>query len=169
MKATGMVRRIDDLGRIVIPKEIRRTLRIREGDPLEIYVTTEGEVVFRKHSPLMQMGRQAQACADALYRADGQICLITDREVVIASAGISKKEMMKTDLPAAAAEAMEKRSMCRGKQDLPKAGKCTVLACPVLSAGDVLGCVVLVSDERDRTGEKLAQAAAHFLGTELEV
>ena len=61
MKATGIVRRIDDLGRVVIPKEIRRTLRIREGDPLEIFTEKDGEVIFKKYSPMGGAGRVCDA------------------------------------------------------------------------------------------------------------
>ena len=79
MKATGIVRRIDDLGRVVIPKEIRRTMRIREGDPLEIFVSNEGEVIFKKYSPISELGSIAAQYCEVLYRTAGFPVLITDR------------------------------------------------------------------------------------------
>ena len=82
MKATGIVRRIDDLGRVVIPKEIRRTLRIREGDPLEIFVDHDGEVILKKYSPIGELGEFAQEYADSLFEATGHIAIITDRDPV---------------------------------------------------------------------------------------
>ena len=98
MKATGIVRRIDDLGRIVIPKEIRRTLRIREGDPLEIYVDREGEVILKKYSPVSELGDFAKEYADSLYEAIGHIILIADRDSIVAVAGSSKKEFLNKPL-----------------------------------------------------------------------
>ena len=102
MKATGIVRRIDDLGRVVIPKEIRRTLRIREGDPLEIFVDHDGEVILKKYSPIGELGEFAQEYADSLYEATGYLTLITDRDQVIAVAGGSKKEFLNQSIGAAA-------------------------------------------------------------------
>ena len=80
MKATGIVRRIDDLGRVVIPKEIRRTLRIREGDPLEIFTDREGEIILKKYSPIGELGSFAKQYADVLAQGTGQIVCITDRD-----------------------------------------------------------------------------------------
>ncbi|MDA8145249.1 MAG: AbrB/MazE/SpoVT family DNA-binding domain-containing protein, partial [Thermaerobacter sp.] len=94
MKATGIVRRIDDLGRVVIPKEIRRTLRIREGDPLEIFVDRDGEVILKKYSPIGELGEFAKEYADSLHEAVGHVALIADRDVVIAVSGAPKKEFM---------------------------------------------------------------------------
>ena len=91
MKATGIVRRIDDLGRVVIPKEIRRTLRIRESDPLEIFTDREGEIILKKYSPIGELGSFAKEYAEALASASGQSVCITDRDQVIAVAGGIKK------------------------------------------------------------------------------
>ena len=91
MKATGIVRRIDDLGRVVIPKEIRRTMRIREGDPLEIYTNAGGEVIFKKYSPIGEMGEFAEQYAESLYKTSGLPVVISDRESIIACAGVPKK------------------------------------------------------------------------------
>lgn len=100
MKATGIVRRIDDLGRVVIPKEIRRTLRIREGDPLEIFVDRDGEVILKKYSPIGELGDFAKEYADSLYESLNHTVLISDRDTVIAVAGASKKSTWKKPLAA---------------------------------------------------------------------
>lgn len=91
MKATGIVRRIDDLGRVVIPKEIRRTMRIREGEPLEIYVDREGEVILKKYSPINELGEFAKEYADSLHEALGHVVCIADRDEIIAVSGGFKK------------------------------------------------------------------------------
>ena len=94
MKATGIVRRIDDLGRVVIPKEIRRTLRIREGDPLEIFVDRDGEVILKKYSPISELGDFAKEYAEALFDSLGNPILICDRDTFITIAGGSKKDYL---------------------------------------------------------------------------
>ena len=94
MKATGVVRRIDDLGRIVIPKEIRRTLRIKEGDPIEIFTDKEGEVILKKYSPIGELSEFATGYAETLAKTTGHIACITDKDSVIAVSGGSKKEFL---------------------------------------------------------------------------
>ncbi|NCB32117.1 MAG: AbrB/MazE/SpoVT family DNA-binding domain-containing protein, partial [Clostridia bacterium] len=94
MKATGIVRRIDELGRVVIPKEIRRTLRIREGDPLEIFTDRDGEVILKKYSPIGELGDFAKEYAESLYQALGHMAAICDKDAIIAVAGGSKRELM---------------------------------------------------------------------------
>ena len=94
MKATGIVRRIDDLGRVVIPKEIRRTMRIREGDPLEIYTDTDGQVIFKKYSPMGELSEFAAQICDALHKTTGSIAAVCDRDAVIAVAGGGKRELL---------------------------------------------------------------------------
>ena len=99
MRATGIVRRIDELGRVVIPKEIRRTLRIREGDPLEIYTDHDGEVVLKKYSPIGEIASVAKDYTDALLRTLGHVAIITDRDVVVSASGSPKNELWeKTNL-----------------------------------------------------------------------
>ena len=100
MKATGIVRRIDDLGRVVIPKEIRRTLRIREGDPLEIYTATDGEVIFKKYSPVGELSVFAAQYADVIARISAMPTLICDTDHVIAAAGCSKREFLERRISA---------------------------------------------------------------------
>ena len=118
MKATGIVRRIDDLGRVVIPKEIRRTMRIREGDPLEIYTDNNGEVIFKKYSPVGELAAFATQYAEALVKSTPFPVLICDRDHCIAAAGISKKEVLERRVSAQLEEVMEGRRMVvLGKED----------------------------------------------------
>ena len=109
MKATGIVRRIDDLGRVVIPKEIRRTLRIREGDPLEIFVDREGEVILKKYSPISELGHFATEYSEALYDSLHYPIIISDRDEVIALAGLSKKEYLNKQISSYIGEVIEDR------------------------------------------------------------
>ena len=92
MKATGIVRRIDDLGRVVIPKEIRRTMRIREGEPLEIYTNPDGEVIFKKYSPINELSDGALQAAEVIAKLGGAPAVIFDKDHVVAVSGVSKKE-----------------------------------------------------------------------------
>ena len=110
MKATGIVRRIDDLGRVVIPKEIRRTLRIREGDPLEIFVDRDGEVILKKYSPISELGDFAKEYAEALFDSLGNPVLICDRDTVIAMAGGSKKDYLNKNISELVEKTMEERN-----------------------------------------------------------
>ena len=183
MKATGIVRRIDDLGRVVIPKEIRRTMRIREGDPLEIYTDREGEVIFKKYSPIGELASFAGQYAETLHKTCGLAVAICDRDSVIACAGISRREYQEKSLSEALEHMMEGRSFYANNGDTePKniirdGGSHTIsCAMPILSEGDVVGCVVsakpLEGDNTDRLAfdieAKLIQTAAGFLGRQLE-
>lgn len=160
MKATGIVRRIDDLGRVVIPKEIRRTMRIREGDPLEIYTDTDGQVIFKKYSPMGELSEFAAQICDALHKTTGGKRELLDRRI-----SRELEELMST----------------RGQY---AADSCTLpvvdtderyavaVAAPILSEGDVLGCVLFVAAHDDgpagETERKLAQAVSGFLGKQME-
>ena len=178
MKATGIVRRIDDLGRVVIPKEIRRTMRIREGDPLEIYTDTDGEVIFKKYSPIGELSNLTAQYAEVLYKGANLPVVITDRDRVISCSGISKKEVMDRRVSAALEGIMEKRSGFISSQDgehlRPVEGldRDAGIAFPIIGAGDVLGAVVLLMNENatppSQTEAKLAQVAASFLGRQME-
>ena len=94
MRATGIVRRIDDLGRVVIPKEIRRTLRIREGDPLEIFTDREGEIILKKYSPIGELGAFAKEYAESLAQTAGHVTCIVDKDRIIAVSGGAKKDFL---------------------------------------------------------------------------
>ena len=178
MKATGIVRLIDDLGRVVIPKEIRRTMRIREGDPLEIYTTRDGEVIFKKYSLISGLEDFAAQFCDTLSRSTDFTAAVTDRDAVVAVAGSGKRELMGKPLSAETSELMEGRSIYQyagGAQQVMLSdanGKFAVsVAAPILSGGDVLGLVVFLSAQRQVPGEteyKLAQTVAAFLGKHME-
>lgn len=180
MKATGIVRRIDDLGRVVIPKEIRRTMRIREGDPLEIFTDRDGEVIFKKYSPIGELGAFAAQYAETLYKTCELSVVICDRDAVIASAGVPKREFADKRLSHHLESIMEGRSMFRPTEQsecdvsADYNGKYTVsCAMPIVSDGDVVGCVVSLtvkgeSVQNKDTEEKLIESAASFLGRQLE-
>jgi AbrB family transcriptional regulator (stage V sporulation protein T) len=110
VKATGIVRRIDDLGRVVIPKEIRRTLRIREGDPLEIFTDREGEVILKKYSPIGELSDFAAQYAESLHKTSGHITCISDRDTIIAVSGASKKEFLEKSLSPEIEKVMEEKT-----------------------------------------------------------
>ena len=99
MKATGIVRRIDDLGRVVIPKEIRRTLRIREGDPLEIFTDREGEIILKKYSPIGELSAFAAQYADSLAQTSERLVCICDMDQIVAASGSGKKIFRRNSLP----------------------------------------------------------------------
>ena len=178
MKATGIVRRIDDLGRVVIPKEIRRTMRIREGDPLEIYTDKEGGVIFKKYSLMGGVTEFAGQLCETLNRTCGHVCVITDRDSCIAVSGAPRKELLDKQVSREMEQLMEGRQIYQYQEGEPIAlcaegEKYTVLtAAPILSEGDVLGSVLLAGTGTDaRPGEveyKLVQAVAGFLGRHME-
>lgn len=179
MKATGIVRRIDDLGRVVIPKEIRRTMRIREGDPLEIFTDTDGEVVFKKYSPVGEMSPFAVQYADVMSRACNLPVLICDRDHVVAAAGVPKKEFMERRISAQLEEAMEQRQTHVAKagdqkrlQPVESIDRYAGVVCSIVAAGDVTGAVCMLLPESGAVpteGDvKLAQVAAAFLGKQME-
>jgi len=178
MKATGIVRRIDDLGRVVIPKEIRRTMRIREGDPLEIYTDRDGEVIFKKYSPMGELAAFAVSMCETMNKTTGCVCAICDRDMVIAAAGGAKREILDKRVSEQTEKIMEGRVIVQPAEDKPiylcrDSDKCRVLlAAPILSEGDVAGCVFFLEGEgKMSVGEseyKLAQTVAAFLGKQME-
>ena len=179
MKATGIVRRVDDLGRIVIPKEIRRTLRIREGDPLEIYTEKDGGVIFRKYSPMGDLQEFAAQMCESIGSATGHIAAVADRDTIIALHGAPKRELMDKPNSPELEKLMEQR-----KNYLFQSGDSPILpspdadkyhlgvAAPILSQGDLMGCVLLLLGENDKPLQEadqcLAKTAAGFLGKQLE-
>lgn len=181
MKATGIVRRIDDLGRIVVPKEIRRTLRIREGDPLEIYTNREGEIVLKKYSPVGELGEFSHSYAQALAQTASTLVCITDRDDVIAAAGNGKKDVEGEALSPQMQALMEKRGTfvltedsgmppVTEKENRLEAGGAVVSS--ILCNGDCQG-AVLILDKEGEPGrlemlKMLAMGAANFLGKTME-
>ncbi len=179
MKATGIVRRIDDLGRVVIPKEIRRTMRIREGDPLEIYTSNDGEVIFKKYSPINELSDGASQCAEVVQKLSGSPVVVFDRDHVVAVAGAQKKEYSQRRLSPALEEILESRvpylySAENPTPIMPVEGiqKQALAISPIISAGDISGAVAIMQSEQSQKPTEqqlmLAQAAAMFLGKQIE-
>ena len=164
MKATGIVRRIDELGRVVIPKEIRRTQRIRRGDPLEIFTTGDGEVIFKKYSPI---GEMSTVAAQA------------DRDHILAVSGAGRRELADRSISQPLEKLMDARRPYRneGEPDralMPCEGAARVLLCavPIIAAGDVAGAVGLLTEDRTATPDeaqcKAVSVAAAFLAKQME-
>ena len=182
MKATGIVRRIDDLGRVVIPKEIRRTLRIREGDPLEIFTDREVEVILKKYSPIGELGEFASEYAEALFESMGHIAIISDRDTIVAMAGGPKKEYMDQRISTELEKFIEGRETYTASgankpvrvanEDLSTDTYTSQVISPVVTQGDPIGAVILISKKTDvKMGElevKLAETAAGFLAKQME-
>ena len=180
MKATGIVRRIDDLGRVVIPKEIRRTLRIREGDPLEIFTDREGEIILKKYSPIGELGTFAKEYAESLSQSSGHITCIVDKDQIIAVSGASKKDFLDKSISIALEKTINQRNIISANRndstfvpiledDDPSSYNNQFIA-PIIAEGDVLGAIVFLSPDK-KMGEvegKLAQTAAGFLGKQME-
>lgn len=181
MKATGIVRRIDDLGRVVIPKEIRRTLRIREGTPLEIFTDREGEIILKKYSPIGELGAFAGQYAESLAQTTGLTVCVCDRDQVIAVSGGSRKELLGKNISRQLETVIEDREniLVDNKEykyiqitDNDREDFTGEAVSPILCEGDAIGAVVILSREpRQLLGEteqKLAISAAGFLGKQME-
>lgn len=181
MKATGIVRRIDDLGRVVIPKEIRRTLRIKEGTPLEIFTDREGEVILKKYSPIGELSIFAKEYVEALAQTTGMMACITDHDQVVAASGHGSREYEGKGISRELDRVIAEREMkCyygeeKGKIALvenQKENKAGLIIQPIICAGDAIGSVALVgksNGERPGNSEKmLVQTAAGFLGRQME-
>ena len=156
MKATGIVRRIDDLGRVVIPKEIRRTLRLREGTPLEIFTDREGEIILKKYSPMMELTSFAVQYAEAMAQSTGLFVCITDRDQVIAVAGGAKKDLLQRNISRQLEQAINERSTVIAARedkafiqlvDEELEGISAQVVAPIICEGDAIGAVALMSRE----------------------
>lgn len=181
MKATGIVRRVDELGRLVIPKEIRRTLRIREGDPLEIFTDREGEIILKKYSPVGELGIFARQYAEALAQTTGNIVCVTDRDQIVAVAGGSRKELMSKPISRSLEKAIDAReSIVATSSDKNFVAisneeeidiKAQVIA-PIICEGDAIGSVIMMTRENavkfGDTEKKICHSAAGFLGKQME-
>ena len=183
MKATGIVRRIDELGRVVIPKEIRRTLRIREGDPLEIFTDRDGEVILKKYSPIGELSNFAKEYTESLYRALGHIACICDKDVVISASGAAKKELFdKAVSPELESIMKNRRTHIAGRKDGgfiqitadadDNAAYMAQVITPIIVDGDPVGAVILLSkDEGAVMGDtelKVCETAAGFVSRQME-
>lgn len=183
MKATGIVRRIDDLGRVVVPKEIRRTMRIKEGDPLEIFTDSEGGVILKKYSPIGELTNFASEYAESLQQTIGNIILISDKDNIITVSGIAKKEYLEKKISSEFEKVIEDRkSVTLGEglgktipifkeEDIDNKYSAQVIS-PIMSEGDVIGSIVIASREQGKKFTeielKLAETAASFLGKQME-
>lgn len=183
MKATGIVRRIDDLGRVVIPKEIRRTLRIKEGDPLEIFTDREGEIILKKYSPIGELTEFADSYVESLYETTRFTAIITDRDTVIAVAGPNKKDYFEQKVSPDLEKIVETRELFvyeGGSNNASRIGAAEYapndytaqVIAPIIVQGDAIGAVVLVSkDKNAKMGEaeqKLVKNASLFLSRQME-
>ena len=182
MKATGVVRRIDDLGRIVIPKEIRRTLRIKEGDPLEIFTDKEGEVILKKYSPIGELSDFSKEYAESLQQAIGHIVLIADKDAFISVCGVSKKDYLEKKVSNELEKIMDSRKSVLINEDSKIVPLCveenienrynSQIICPIIAEGDAIGAVIILSkSDEEKLGDveqKLAETAASFLGKQME-
>lgn len=181
MKATGIVRRIDDLGRVVIPKEIRRTLRIKEGTPLEIFTDREGEVILKKYSPIGELSLFAKEYAEALSQTTGHLACITDHDQIVAACGTGSKDLTGKEISRELEELITQREARyagpKDKDKVPltndqKEESNAQTIQPIICAGDAIGAVILMAkSEKDTLGDseqKLVQTAAGFLGRQME-
>lgn len=196
MKATGIVRRIDDLGRVVIPKEIRRSLRIREGEPLEIFTNEEGGVVFQKYSPVGEFGSFTAQYAEALHKTAGFPVAICDLDNIIAAAGVPKKEYLEKPITAHLSGILETHRPYsagngepvniveedgtgtngapaeRAKSTQHEQGMLVSYLSPIVSEGNVVGAVMALSDTPvppDETAKKLINTGALFLSSQMQI
>ena len=184
MKATGVVRRIDDLGKIVIPKEIRKVLRIKEGDPIEIFTGREGEVILKKYSPIGELSEFATDYAETLAKTTGHIACITDKDSVIAVSGGARKEYLEQSISKELEQLMDDKEIYTSNQnndislpitknDNQERKFNSQVIYPIISQGDVIGSVILLSKEQNKkmneTEVKVAQSAAGFLSSQMEI
>ena len=181
MKATGIVRRIDDLGRVVIPKEIRRTLRVREGEPLEIFTDREGQIILKKYSPIGELGTFAKQYAEVLAQNTGLTVCICDKDMFIAASGNGKREILDKEISKelehrisdrmTIVASKDERDFIQVTQDKTESVFLSEIITPIISGGDAIGAVLLLGSENKKLGEtekKLALTAAGFLGRQME-
>jgi len=183
MRATGIVRRIDELGRVVIPKEIRRTLRIREGDPLEIFTDHDGEVVLKKYSPIGEIATIAKDYTDSLYRTLGHVTLISDRDAVVSASGSTKKDYMEKGLSQEVDQIMQSRqlqmlNLSSGARMIPitpddrSDNYSAQIIAPIIADGEIIGSLILLSRgsgvQMSEVDQKVAETTANIVGRQME-
>ena len=183
MRATGIVRRIDELGRVVIPKEIRRTLRIREGDPLEIFTDHDGEVVLKKYSPIGEIATIAKDYTDSLYRTLGHVALISDRDAIVSSSGAAKRDYGEKPLSTEIDQILQGRQMtvlnlAVGAKMIPVTNDdraeayASQIIAPIIADGEIIGGLMLLSKESGvqmtDIDQKVAETTASIIGRQME-
>ncbi len=176
MKATGIFRRIDELGRIVIPKEIRKNLHIREGDSIEIFITEKEEIVLRKYSSLKNIKDFAQRFTDSIYSLLKSNILVTDKDHIIAASGDLKKEYLEKAISEELSSYISRRSNILEKHQksiniVEEFGlECTYVIEPIFVEGDVIGLFIILSveDSVSEMEEKIARIATEFFMKYLE-
>lgn len=178
MKATGICRGVDSLGRIVIPKEIRKNLHIREGDPLEIFTDHDGMVILRKYSPIGEMDKFAKEYAESIAKVTDYRIIITDRNHVIAIAGGAVKHYQDKEITKDIEHIMEKRKLVTQRENMvsiiegDSENYSEQTISPIICNGDVVGSVIVLPKKEDQhiteKEEKIAQIAAEFLGKQVE-
>ena len=183
MRATGIVRRIDELGRVVIPKEIRRTLRIREGDPLEIFTDHDGEDGLKKYSPIGEIASIAKDYTDSLYRTLGHVALISDRDAIVSSSGAAKREYVEKQLSPDVDQILQGRqltvlNLSMGARMIPVTGDdraeayTAQIVAPILADGEIVGGLILLSRESGLQmtdiDQKVAETTASIIGRQME-
>ena len=179
MKTIGIVRKIDDLGRIVIPKEIRRTFRIKEGDPFEIYTDHEGEIIFKKYSPIGDLAETATQYAEAVNKACGISMIIVDRDIAVACAGVPKKDILEHKITSEMDGIIDTRQLYTwrsGEKRISVVERQEKYAAkvitPIFLEWGIIGAVAVVEtdtmSEPTETELKLVQTAAAFLGKQLD-
>lgn len=179
MKATGIVRRIDDLGRVVIPKEVRKTLRIREGDPLEIFTANDGEVILKKYSQIGELNEFSQEYAEALGETLGHGVIVTDLDSIIAVSKLPNKYYKKKSISKELESLMKKRESIHIKdnklvclnEDDPMKYTSQIIIPIISSSGDCVGSICLVSKDTvklNESDEKILEVAANFLGKQVQ-
>ena len=184
MKATGIVRRIDELGRIVVPKDIRKMLRLNEKDPIEIFTDREGGVILKKYSPMKELTNFASEYSEALQQTIGNIILICDRDNIISVNGVTNKKYIGKKVSADLEKIMGNRKSLALGEDMKKTitlfedeeldGEYSAqIISPILAEGDVIGAVIINSEEKDKKFSKmefkLAETAALFIGKQIEI
>ncbi|MGL5641210.1 MAG: stage V sporulation T C-terminal domain-containing protein [Paraclostridium sp.] len=178
-KATGIVRRIDELGRVVIPKEIRKTLRIREGDPLEIFTAKNGEVILKKYSLIGEINELSQDYAETLGETLGYGIVITDLDLIIAVSKLSEKDYKGKRISKELESTIKNRVSSFGKDNklIPlyegdPMDYISQIVVPIISCdGDFMGSICLVSKEKkllNENDEMLLKVAANFLGKQVQ-
>lgn len=180
MRAIGIIRRIDNLGRVVIPVEIRRAMHIYKGDPLEIFAN-EDEVIFKKYSVIKELKHFAEQVADTIYSNLGCIIAVCDKECVVAAAGIPKKEILKRPITPDLEAIIERRETYvypDKSADILypiKGDRRPAIACsPIIASGDTYGVILILSGDADppvpanEADIKLVSAFASYISRQIE-